>query len=101
MRTLAVSNHSHRGCNFVPQLAVGIYQLNAQRYFPQGVRRATQAGIVGPHHGRDPVQHAFLQLVAIDEMLADLLHAAADGEIIVSRGDDQVRPVMPPSSFTL
>jgi hypothetical protein len=67
-------------------------QENAQGDLADGVGGATQTGIVGAHHGGNAIQHAFLKLVAIDEMLADLLNAASDGEIVVAGGDDEIGP---------
>src|SRR6478672_2558574 len=54
--------------------------------------RATQAWIVGTHDCRNPVQHALRKLVAVDVVLSHLLHAAANREVVVTGGDDQVRP---------
>lgn len=56
------------------------------------VRGAAQARIGRAHHGRYTIDQAFLQVVAIDEMLADLLHALADWQIVVSRRDNQIDP---------
>lgn len=48
------------------------------------------------------IQLAFVQLGAIDEMLADLLNAGADGEIVVAgRATIRLAQVMAPSGFTL
>lgn len=57
-----------------------------------GMRGATETGIVGADHSGDAVQHTLGELRSIDEMFAHLLHAAADGEIIVAGSNDQVGP---------
>ena len=64
----------------------------SQRHLADGVGRAAQARVVGAHHRRDAVEHAFLQLVAVDEVLGHLLDAAVDGQVVVAGGDDQVGP---------
>ena len=56
------------------------------------VRGAAQVRIVRAHQGRYTIDHTFLQVVAIDEMLADLLHALADCQIVVSLRDNEVDP---------
>jgi hypothetical protein len=66
-----------------------------------GVRRAAQARVVGAHHRRDAVQHAFLDLVAVDEVLRHLLHAVVDGQVVVAGGDNQVGPFDGALSSTL
>ena len=53
---------------------------------------AAEAGIVSPHQRGDAVEHTFLQAIAVDEMLAHLAHAVADGAVVMSGGDDQVGP---------
>src|ERR1019366_4748076 len=42
---------------------------------------AAQARIVGAHHGRDAVEHAFLEVVAVDKMLAHMADTAVHGQI--------------------
>src|SRR5574340_395987 len=58
-------------------LAPRPHQPYIQRHPSRRVRRAAQARIVSPHHRRDAVEHAFLQLRAVHEAAAYLLHAAA------------------------
>ena len=63
-----------------------------QRRHSCSVRRATQAGIIGAHDGRDSIEHALAQFRAVDEVLGDLFDAASDREVIVPCGDDEIGP---------
>jgi hypothetical protein len=67
-------------------------ELEDERHEAKGVSRAAQAGVVGADQGRDPVEGSFLDLVAVYEPPGHLQDAAADGEVVVARCDDQVGP---------
>ena len=70
----------------------GVDQADAQSDFAYGVSRATEARIIGTDNGRNAVEHAFVKLCPIYKMFADLLDAAADRQIVVAGGNDQVGP---------
>ena len=54
--------------------------------------RTAQAGIIRAHQRGHPVQHSFLQTIALDEVLADLANPVADRAVVVAGSNDQVCP---------
>src|ERR1035438_4337407 len=68
-------------------------QRNLQGWRAVGVRRAAQARVLGAYYRRDPVEHAFLHLVAVDEVARHLAHAVVDGQVVVAGGHDQIGPL--------
>ena len=56
------------------------------------MRGAAQARIVAADDRFDTVEHAFLQLLAFDELLRHLEDAAVHRQVVVPGGDDQVGP---------
>src|ERR1035438_8583064 len=83
---------SHPAANFVQQFSIRADQRNADCRHSESVRRATQARVVGADHRRHPIQHAFFQVRAFDEMLAHLPDALPHRHVVMARGDDQVCP---------
>jgi len=69
-----------------------IHQANLQSGHTKGMRRAAKARVVGAHHSGNVVQHAFVELGAVDIMFADLVDALPHSQIVVSGGDNQVGP---------
>src|SRR5215471_16417981 len=77
---------------FVEQRSSRIEQLYMQRRYSCCMSRATQAGIIGAHDGRDSIEHALAKFRAVDEVLGDLFDTASDREVIVPCGNNQVGP---------
>jgi len=66
--------------------------MNLQRKNAGCVRRTTQAWIVGADHRRDAVQHSFIEFSPVDIVLAHLLDASSDRQVVVARRYNQICP---------
>src|ERR1035437_2029425 len=73
------------------QGALAVVDVHAQRQVAwERVRRAAEAGIVGPESHLDLVEQALGDVAAFDQALGRLFHAHGNAGGVVRRGDHQV-----------
>src|ERR1051326_6775847 len=92
LAALLCSNFASVCDQSVEDSSAAIEEADVHGKQPRSMRRETQAGIISSDDCGDAIQHALREFRSIDEVLGDLLHTAADREIIMSGGHDQIGP---------